>query len=48
MEGMPFEGDWHVIHKTDRPMPTVAASFQDFIVQHGQEVISDELERIGK
>jgi len=46
MSGMPVQGDWHVIHKTDRPMPTVAASFQDFVVQHGQQVISEQLERL--
>jgi DNA-binding transcriptional LysR family regulator len=48
MEGMPLEGDWHVVHKTDRPMPTVAASFQEFMVEHGQQVISDELETFGE
>lgn len=39
MPGMPVQGEWHVIHKIDRPMPTVAASFQEFMVQHGQQVI---------
>ncbi|WP_020656873.1 LysR family transcriptional regulator [Massilia niastensis] len=39
-------GDWHVMHKSDRTMPTVAASFHEFIVEHGQQVIYDELENV--
>jgi DNA-binding transcriptional LysR family regulator len=38
-------GDWHVMHKAERAIPTVAASFHEFIVAHGQQVIRDELER---
>ena len=42
--GTPVRGDWHVMHKTDRTIPTVAASFHEFMVEHGQQVIYDELE----
>lgn len=43
--GTPVSGDWHVMHKADHPIPTVAASFHEFIVEHGQAVIMEELER---
>lgn len=43
--GAPVLGDWHVMHKAERAIPTVAASFHEFIVAHGQQVIRDELER---
>jgi len=44
--GSVVQGDWHVMHKEGRTMPTVAASFHEFMVQHGQQVISDELENL--
>jgi len=44
VEGTPVLGDWHVMHKADRPIPTVAASFHAFIIEHGQAVITGELE----
>ena len=44
VEGTPVLGDWHVMHKADRPIPTVAASFHAFMVEHGQAVITGELE----
>ena len=43
--GTPVEADWHVMHKADHAIPTVAAAFHEFIVEHGQQVIHDELER---
>ncbi|QBE65860.1 LysR family transcriptional regulator [Pseudoduganella lutea] len=42
--GTPVLADWHVMHKADHPIPTVAASFQEFMVEHGQQVITGELE----
>jgi DNA-binding transcriptional LysR family regulator len=38
------QGNWHVMHKAARAMPKVAASFREFMVEHGQQLISDELE----
>lgn len=43
--GAAVSGDWHVMHKAERTIPTVAASFHEFIVAHGQQVIHEELER---
>jgi DNA-binding transcriptional LysR family regulator len=43
--GGSIAGDWHVMHKQNRAIPTVAAAFQEFMVEFGQEVIRDELER---
>jgi DNA-binding transcriptional LysR family regulator len=43
--GVVVQGEWHVMHKEARAIPTVAASFHEFMVEHGQRVISDELER---
>lgn len=40
----PVEADWHVMHLTDKPIPTVAAAFQDFVIEHGQEVVREQLE----
>jgi DNA-binding transcriptional LysR family regulator len=40
------QGDWHVMHKAARAIPKVAASFREFMVEHGQQVISDELESL--
>ena len=42
--GVKVQGDWHVMHKEARAIPTVAASFHEFMVEHGQQLISDELE----
>jgi DNA-binding transcriptional LysR family regulator len=44
--GVVVQGEWHVMHKAARAIPTVAASFHEFMVEHGQQVISDELESI--
>lgn len=41
----PVVAEWHVMHLSDKPIPTVAASFQDFVIEKGQEVIEDQLER---
>ncbi|MEH6434432.1 LysR family transcriptional regulator [Massilia sp. DD77] len=43
--GTPVSADWHVMHKAGHAIPTVAAAFHEFIVEHGQQVIHDELER---
>lgn len=40
----PVVADWHVMHLVDKPIPTVAAAFQDFVVENGQEVVHQELE----
>ena len=42
--GVEVEGHWHVMHKEARGVPKVAASFHEFMVEHAQQVISDELE----
>lgn len=43
--GTPVSADWHVMHRADHAIPTVAAAFHEFIVEHGQQLIHDELER---
>lgn len=40
----PVVADWHVMHLADQAIPTVAAAFQDFVVEFGQEVVQKELE----
>jgi DNA-binding transcriptional LysR family regulator len=42
--GVKVQGDWYVMHKEARAIPKVAASFHEFMVEHGQQLISDELE----
>lgn len=42
--GSPVEADWYVMHLTDKPIPTVAAAFQDFMIENGQEVVQRQLE----
>jgi DNA-binding transcriptional LysR family regulator len=44
MKESPVEGDWHVMHLVDQPLPRIAAAFQDFMVTSGQELIGAELE----
>ena len=48
LPGASVQGDWHVMHKKARAIPTVAASFREFMVEHGQQVISDELENLAR
>jgi DNA-binding transcriptional LysR family regulator len=48
MDEHPVEADWHVMHLTDKPIPTVAAAFQDFVIEHGQEVVRRQLEAFHK
>jgi LysR family transcriptional regulator, low CO2-responsive transcriptional regulator len=40
----PVEADWHVMHLADQHIPTVAAAFQDFVIENGQEVVLRQLE----
>ena len=42
--GNPVEADWHVMHLVDAPIPTVAAAFQDFVIDQGQALVQRELE----
>src|SRR5574343_835766 len=44
----PGEADWHIMHLTDQPIPKVAAAFQDFVIEHGQELVRRELESFYK
>ncbi|GIZ51442.1 LysR family transcriptional regulator [Noviherbaspirillum aridicola] len=44
MPGNPVEADWYVMHLTDKPIPTVAAAFQDFVIENGQEAALQLLE----
>jgi LysR family transcriptional regulator, low CO2-responsive transcriptional regulator len=40
----PVEADWYVMHLVDQHIPTVAAAFQDFVIENGQEVVRRQLE----
>jgi len=44
MAESPVEADWYVMHLTDKPIPTVAAAFQDFVIENGQAVVRQQLE----
>jgi hypothetical protein len=44
MQENPVEADWHIMHLTDQPIPKVAAAFQDFVIENGQELVRRELE----
>ena len=48
LPGLRVQGDWHVMRKASRAIPKVAASFHEFMVEHGQQVISDELENVAR
>ncbi len=39
----PVEADWYVMHLVDQPIPKVAAAFQEFIIDNGQEVVRKQL-----
>ncbi|HYD94097.1 MAG TPA: LysR family transcriptional regulator [Noviherbaspirillum sp.] len=43
MEENPVEADWYVMHLAGEHVPTVAAAFQDFVIEHGQEVVQRQL-----
>lgn len=38
------EADWQIMHLSDQPIPKVAASFQDFVIENGQDLVRRELE----
>lgn len=38
------EADWQIMHLSDQPIPKVAASFQDFVIENGQALVRRELE----
>lgn len=40
----PVEADWYVMHLAGQHIPTVAAAFQDFVIENGQEVVRRQLE----
>lgn len=40
----PFEADWYVMHLADKPIPKVAAAFQDFVIDNGQDMVRRQLE----
>jgi LysR family transcriptional regulator, low CO2-responsive transcriptional regulator len=40
----PMEAEWYVMHLVDKPIPKVAAAFQDFVIDNGQEVVRKQLE----
>ena len=44
VQGNPVEGDWHVMHLAGHPIPKVAAAFQDFVIDQGQDLVQRELE----
>ncbi|MGE5651726.1 MAG: LysR family transcriptional regulator [Bacillota bacterium] len=39
----PVEADWYVMHLVDQPIPKVAAAFQEFVIDNGQEVVRRQL-----
>lgn len=43
MDENPVEADWYVMHLSDQHIPTVAAAFQDFVIENGQEVVRRQL-----
>ena len=44
----PIEANWHIMHLADQPIPKVAAAFQDYVVEYGQELVHRELEVLHK
>ncbi|PWF46091.1 LysR family transcriptional regulator [Massilia glaciei] len=48
MAGNPVEADWHVMHLADHPIAKVAAAFQDFVIENGQDLVKRELEAFYK
>lgn len=40
----PVEANWHIMHLVDQPIPKVAAAFQDYVIEYGQELVRQELE----
>lgn len=44
MQENPVEADWYVMHLVDKPIPKVAAAFQDFVIENGQDVVRRQLE----
>ncbi|MES2552436.1 MAG: LysR family transcriptional regulator [Pseudomonadota bacterium] len=48
MQENPVEADWQIMHLSDQPIPKVAASFQDYVIEHGQELVRRELESFYK
>jgi DNA-binding transcriptional LysR family regulator len=48
MQENPIEAVWQIMHLSDQPIPKVAAAFQDFVIEHGQELIGRELEAFHK
>jgi DNA-binding transcriptional LysR family regulator len=48
MQENPVEADWHIMHLSGQPIPKVAASFQDFVIENGQDLVRRELESFYK
>ena len=44
MQENPVEADWRIMHLSDEPVPKVAAAFQDFVIENGQDLVRRELE----
>ncbi len=44
MQENPVEADWQIMHLSDEPIPKVAAAFQDFVIENGQDLVRRELE----
>ncbi len=44
MADNPIEAHWHIMHLTGHPIATVAAAFQDFVIDQGQALVQRELE----
>jgi LysR family transcriptional regulator, low CO2-responsive transcriptional regulator len=48
MQENPVEADWHIMHLVEQPIPKVAAAFQDFVIDFGQDLVRRELESFHK
>jgi DNA-binding transcriptional LysR family regulator len=48
MQGNPIEADWYVMHLIDKPVPIVAAAFQDFVIESGQAEVRAQLRAFHK
>jgi LysR family transcriptional regulator, low CO2-responsive transcriptional regulator len=44
----PIQADWHVMHLADTPIPLVAAAFQEFVIENGQEAVRQQLAAFNK
>jgi DNA-binding transcriptional LysR family regulator len=46
LQGNPMERDWQVMHLAARQVPQVAAAFERFLCEQGQDLVRAQLERV--